>query len=1048
MDLIKFSIKNPVTIIVSVLIVVMFGVISLNKLPYQLTPSVTKPEIKITTVWGGATPYEIEREIIEEQEDALKSLNNLVSYESSSKDNMGEITLTFKLGTDTRAALQDVSNKLNEVSDYPADVEEPIIETATASPVIWMMLQTTPENPRHIDEYKTFFDDEIKPAIKRVDGVAGTMDAGGRRQEMQINVDVNKLASYNLTMKKVIAILQGENVDVAAGVLNLGRRAYRIRTVNKFASTKDIEDILLISNREQRVTVSDVAEVNFGYKTASSVAMYLGKDGIFLGVQPSSDANVVSLTNDVEKVVNELNEKVLSKKGLVIKWLYDQRPYIVGSVDLVQQNILYGGTLAIFILILFLRSVSPTAVVGIAIPISVIGTFIILDITGSSLNTISLAGISFAVGMLVDAAIVVLENIDRHRKNGESIAQAAYKGASEVWGALIASALTTMAVFLPIIFLEDEAGQLFKDIAIAVTSAVSFSLFVSIAVIPMLWKKFATISAKEPKGESQLTRFGNKFVDKFMVVVEWSLQSVRTKLITIISLSFLSISMIYLLFPKMDYLPPGNKNLIFNILIPPPGLSYQERYDMGTYLMKRIEPHVNKDVGEIPGLNRAFYVSFGDFVLFGGTSMHEDRAKGLIPMFRPIVNSLPSTFGITIQSGVFEDGVGEGNSVDIDISGEKIEDIANVGAQLFMATSGAIKGAQVRPVPSIELLYPEVRIKPNQDALMSLGMSSFDLGIITDVLMSGRQVGDFEQDGKKKIDLVLKAKDEQIRTPEDILSAQVALPNGSLVPMYSLASASSTIGISEIRHLAGKRTITLQVTPPPNMTIEETMEMLNGVIAKVKSNGKIGKDIDIGISGTADKLTQTIDMLTMNFILALVIIYLLMSALFGNFLYPIVIMFTVPLATAGGFLGLKLTNLFIEPQPLDVLTMLGFIILVGIVVNNAILIVHQSLNLIRKEGMEHKKAVLEATKSRIRPIYMSSLTSIFGMLPLVLIPGPGSEFYRGLGSVITGGLALSTFFTIFVTPALLMFFITLENRVKRKKDEDEEKLIASLEEGI
>ena len=242
----------------------------------------------------------------------------------------------------------------------------------------------------------------------------------------------------------------------------------------------------------------------------------------------------------------------------------------------------------------------------------------------------------------------------------------------------------------------------------------------------------------------------------------------------ILSLSIISASTIYSLFPKMDYLPQGNKNLIFNILIPPPGMSYEERYNMGAYLMKKIEPHYNKDVDGIPGVNRAFFVSFGDFMIFGGTSMHEDRAKELIPMFIPMVNSIPSTFGITIQSGVFEDGIGEGNTVNIDISGEKIEDITNVGAQLFMATRGAVKGAQVRPVPSIELLYPEFRIKPNQDALKSLGMSSRDLGIIADVLMSGRKIGEFEQDGKKKIDLILKAKEEQIKTPEDIMSAQVA----------------------------------------------------------------------------------------------------------------------------------------------------------------------------------------------------------------------------------------------------------------------------------
>lgn len=1033
MDLIKFSIKNPVTIIVSVLIVVLFGFISLGNLPYQLTPNVTKPEIKITTTWAGATPYEIEREIIEEQEDALKSLNNLESYESSSSDNSGEITLTFKLGTDIRVALQDVSNKLNEVSSYPNNVDEPIIETATASPVIWMMLQTLDENTRHIDEYKTFFENEIKPVIKRVNGVSGTMGGGGREQEMQINLDINKLASYNLTISQVINTLQAENVDVSAGTQNMGRRSYRIRTVHKFAMPQDIKDIILVSNQEQRVTVADIATVDFGYATPSTVAMFLGKDGIFLGVQPSSDANIVQLTNDVEKVVNELNETTLKKEGLNIKWIYDQRPYIVGSVDLVQQNILIGGALAVFILILFLRAISPTAVVSIAIPISVIGTFIILSAMDRSLNTISLAGISFAVGMLVDSAIVVLENIDRHRKEGMSVADAAYKGTKEVWGALVASSSTTMAVFLPIIFLQDEAGQLFKDIAIAVTSAVLFSLFVSITVIPMLWKKFASISNKEPRGESSLTRFGNKFVNLFMKIVKWSLQTTMTKLITIGSLATFSALIIISLFPKMDYLPQGNKNLIFNILITPPGLSYEERYNMGAYLMKSVEPNINQDVNGVPGIDRAFFVSFGDFNLFGGTSMHESRARELIPFFRPLVNSLPSVFGVSLQSGVFEDGIGEGKTVNIDISGEKIEDIAEVGMQLFMATSAAIKEAQVRPVPSIELLYPEVRIKPNQDALKALNLSSSDLGVMADVLMSGRKISDFEQDGKKKIDLVLKANDEQIKTPEDILSAQVVVPNGALLPLSSLASAVNTTGISEIRHLNGKRTITLQVTPPVNMTIQETMTILGGAIESMKKEGKISNSVEVGISGTADKLTETIGMLSLNFLLALVIIYLLMAALFGNFLYPIVIMFTVPLATAGGFIGLALTNKFIEPQPLDVLTMLGFIILIGIVVNNAILIVHQSLNLIKNEGYEHKAAVIEATRTRIRPIYMSSLTSIFGMLPLVLIPGPGSEFYRGLGSVITGGLALSTIFTIFVTPALLMFFIKLEKRVSFNK---------------
>jgi HAE1 family hydrophobic/amphiphilic exporter-1 len=352
MDLIKFSIKNPVTIIVSVLIVVMFGFLSLDKLPYQLTPNVTKPEIKITTIWPGATPYEIEREIIEEQEDALKSLNNLLEYESSSKDNYGEITLTFKLGTNLQDALLNVSNKINEVGNYPQNVQKPVIKTASASPVIWCMLQTTDDNPNHIDQYKTFFENELKQHVERVDGVADMMVGGGREKQMHITLDMKKVTSYSLNIDNIIATLQSENVDVSAGTQDISRRTYRVRTVSKFTSVEDIENIIIYSDRQTRIKLKDIASVDFGYEDASNVAMFLGKDGIFFGVQPSGDANIVALTNDVEKVVNRLNEEVLAPKGLTIKWLFDQRPYIVGAVDLVKQNIAIGGVLAVFVLIL------------------------------------------------------------------------------------------------------------------------------------------------------------------------------------------------------------------------------------------------------------------------------------------------------------------------------------------------------------------------------------------------------------------------------------------------------------------------------------------------------------------------------------------------------------------------------------------------------------------------------------------------------------------------------------------------------------------------
>jgi HAE1 family hydrophobic/amphiphilic exporter-1 len=305
-------------------------------------------------------------------------------------------------------------------------------------------------------------------------------------------------------------------------------------------------------------------------------------------------------------------------------------------------------------------------------------------------------------------------------------------------------------------------------------------------------------------------------------------------------------------------------------------------------------------------------------------------------------------------------------------------------------------------------------------------MSARDLGIAIDVLMDGRKIGDFNQEGEKKIDLVLKASEEDITTPEELYGAFVVSPKGRIIPVSSLAEFERATGITEIRHLERNRTVTLQVTPPFTITLQEAMEKIEqGAIEKLKGQGMM-QGVNVKQSGAADKLTVTRQALQWNFVLAAIIAYLVMSALFANFIYPLIIMFTVPLATAGGFIGLKLVNVLITPQPLDILTMLGFVILIGVVVNNAILIVHQALNNVRYHGMNYREAVTESTKTRLRPIYMSASTSIFAMMPLVIAPGPGSELYRGLGSVVLGGLALSTIFTVFVIPSLLMFFIRME----------------------
>ena len=1031
MDIVKFSIQKPVTVIVGIILVVLFGLIGLMRMPYQLSPTVIEPDITVKTRWPGATPYEVEREIIEEQEEVLKGIPGLKEMESSSFNSQGEITLKFNIGTNVDDALLRVSNKLNEVAAYPENVEKPIITAtgAATSPVIWMVLKVRDNNGRSTYTYRTFFENNVRQYLERIDGVADLFIGGGTEKEMHIVVRPETLAAYGLTITDLIAILRAENINVAAGTMGVGRRNYRIRSVAEFKSPEDIEGIVVQSTGQQRITVSDIAQVKYGFDELTTAMLHRGKEGIAIGIKPEPGANILDLTDRVESVVKWLNAGKLKDAGVYLDWAYDQRPYIRGAIALVQRNILIGGTLAAIVLLIFLGSFSSTVVVVSAIPISIVGTFIFMSALGRNLNVVSLAGIAFAVGMLIDSAIVVLENIDRHRKMGKSAFQAAHDGALEVWGAILASALTTVAVFLPVVFMEEEAGQLFRDIAIAVTAAVLLSLFVSISVIPMLSKYLFTLGKRKQSvqgAKNPLNALGSRIAEFVVNIVSLVTKNWMTRLGVICGLSILAIVTAGILFPKMEYLPQGNRNLIINILIPPPGLSFEERKNIGHQIYDMNKPYFGSDNGGYPGIKTMFYVGAEQIMLFGAISQHEQRAGELLPLFQQTINSIPGMFGISTQAGIFQTRLGRGRTVEVDISGDDLNRIVQTAGMLFGAIRKEIPGVQIRPVPSLELLFPEVRLIPIRDRLKASGMSARDFGLAVDVLMDGGKIGDFKPEGQKKIDLILRASEEDIPTPEELYDALIAIPGGRIVPVSSLATLQRTTGITQIRHLERQRTITLQVTPPFTMPLQEAMEIIeNKVVASMEKQNLL-RGTQIGQSGTADKLTETRQTLQWDFILAAVIAYLLMAALFGNFIYPFVIMFTVPLAAAGGFIGLKLVNIFITNQPLDILTMLGFVILVGVVVNNAILIVYQALNNIRHHGMNYRDAVLESTRTRLRPIYMSAATSIFGMLPLVLFPGPGSELYRGLGSVVLGGLALSTIFTVFVIPALLMFFIKLE----------------------
>ncbi len=1046
MDLISTAIRRQVGVTVGVLLVTLFGTISLLRTPIQLTPEVARPEITVSTIWTGASPEEVEKEIVQRQEDQLKGVEGVLEMDSESRDSEGRIVLTFRAGADMDSALLKVSNRLNQVRDLPLDAERPVISSVNTQdqPIAWFILKPLPGNDNPIYTYKLFAEDNIKARFERVPGVAQSNVRGGQDPELQVVIDPGKLSAYGLTLQEFIRGLDQDNVNISAGSLDEGKRRYIVRTLAKYETPAQVEAVALKTASGERIFVGDVAEARFGYERADISVRQNGEPAIALNVLRESGSNVLEVMAVLKGALRELNEGILKREGLVVTQVYDETNYIDSSIDLVQQNLWVGGTLAVLVLLLFLRSFPSTLIIATAIPISVVGTFIVMALSGRTINVVSLAGLAFAVGMVVDNAIVVLENIYRHRQMGEDRATAALRGTQEVWGAVLSSTLTTIAVFLPILFIEEEAGQLFRDIAIAICGAVGLSLIVSVTAIPSfavrILGKAAVVTrdgARSDTRRSFRNLFGlisraERFTDGVADLVYGISRRLPAKILVIVVLTAASLSLAYFLAPKPEYLPTGNRNLIIALLLPPSGYNVDEFTRIGQDLEAKFRPLWDKSMtppAGVPRIVHFFYVARGRQIFMGMRCEEPARIREVIPYVKETLGTVPGMIAVVRQASLFSRALSGGRSIDVELSGADLAQLVDVGGKAFGALRTALPDAQLRPVPSLDLGNPEVRVVPDRVRLADLRLSARELGIAVDAFLDGTKASTVNVNGDE-LDLTVVGKEQEVARTQDLERLLLRTPTGQTVTIGSVASVGLVAGPEQINHAERERTISIQVSPPEETPLEAAMETIQAeVIEPFREQGLIGTDVSVRLAGTADKLRTTFDVMKWNFLLALIITYLLMAALFESFFYPLAIMFSVPLAMGGGFFGLWLVNVLLTYQALDVLTMLGFIILIGTVVNNAILIVHQTLNFMRNDGMESNEALRESVRTRVRPIFMSVSTSVCGMLPLILFPGAGSELYRGLGSVVVGGLALSAVFTLFMVPAMFSLLMDLRTKV-------------------
>ena len=1047
MNLIQSCIRHPVSTSVGVLFLVLFGIVALINLPVQLAPDVDKPEITVTTLWPGASPLEIEREIIDEQEEELKSLEGLVRMRSESRDGIGVITLRFQVGTDKDAARLKVSNRLDQVESYPTNVEKPIIsgQSGVSGAIAWFQIDPTPENgfEGDISTLYDFIDDYVMPELERVEGVSAANVYGGRETEIQVIADPAKLALRQVTLVELADAIERENRNYSGGDFDEGKRRYIVRTVGEYRSPQDLENIVIANRNNVPVYLRDVARVELTHEKPTGAIFSLKNETIAMNIQRQVGANELDIMAEVKQRVARLNNELLVPRGLYLDLAWEQTRYINSSIDLVRNNLIIGGALAILVLVVFLRSAGSTLIAALTIPISVIGTFLMMAVFNKTINVISLAGLAFATGMVVDNSIVVLENIYRHRQTGKSTFSAACDGVREVWGAVLASTLTTIAVFAPVILIEEEIGQLFADIAVAISCAVGLSLIVAITVIPTMSARTLRVAGRGG-GFHELwggVRLAAAIRDGIASLSYWINASVIRRILIVSVVVALAVVISIAIKPKTEYLPTGNTDFLFGLLLPPPGYTVTERVKIHDEFAGAMEylksyPPDTPEAENLPGggLNTFFFGFEGETIFMGVTPNEPLRTNELIPIFQQALASVPGAIPILQQWSIFEDEGGEGRSLDVEIKGPDLGRLIAMGGEIFAVAPRVLPGAQVFPIPGLDLGNPEVQVVVDRRRAAELGISNRDLGFSVDTLVDGAKVSDYQYEGKE-IDIRLKAEEGIAYNTHTLEQLPVATPDGRLVTLGAIADLSLTYGPVQINHRERERTIAIRILPETEMPIEAAMEIIQAkIIDPMKQREEFNGLYRIEMSGSADKLVSAGSALKWNLILALIITFLLMSALFESFLYPFVIMFSVPLAALGGFLGLALVNVAIAYQPLDVLTMLGFIILLGTVVNNPILIVHQSLNFIRKEGMEAHAAIREAVHSRIRPIFMSAGTSTFAMLPLIVAPGAGSELYRGIGGVVVGGLLVSTVFTLFIVPAMLSLVFDLRKLLTGRPD--------------
>ena len=1036
MNLPEFSIKRPVTTIMIFTGIILFGFISLSKLPQELFPPITYPQLTVVTTYENAAPEEIETLITKPVEEAMGTVSGLRRLKSISKEGLSLVIAEFGWSQNMDFAALRMREKIDLIKErLPRESEEPLVMKYNPFELPIMTLSVTGErSPQAIREICRRI---IKDELEKIEGVASAAIIGGLEREIVVEIDQGRLHAQKVPLLSVARAIADANLNYPAGTIKESFYEYLIRTLGEFEHVDEIgevavyvekdegypseEDVEEISKGKRLVLLKHVGEVYDTVKDRTSFSRYNRSENIAISIQKQAQSNTLQVVNRVKKTLDFIRDEV--PKDIDINIIYDQSKFIKDSISGVRDAAIQGGILAFLVLLLFLRNVKSSVIVTVSIPISIIAVFTLMYMGKLSINMMSLGGLALGVGMLVDNAIVVLENISRHREEGKEEKEASVTGANEVANAIIASTLTTVVVFFPMVFVMGIAGQLFKQLAFTVIFSLLASLFVALTVIPLLASSKSKIKQTkiEPKKDFILIDFYERILIKF-------LKNKKRGLLIVVLIFFASL---LLTIPIDKELMPKVDQGQFVVKI---DLSAGTKLEMTNEVADKVEESILKlsyvqDVSSIVGSTRGREAE--DVLQRLGSNQAEIRVNlkkkrkvrtaQAVQNIKDILGKMDlqgAKIDYMLQESVLRAAVEESAPIIIEIKGENMSSLIKISEKLMekMETVKGVYGIKTdMPEPS-----PETKILVDKDKASLHNLSVADIAQTSQIALKGYIASQLKEKGQE-IDIRVRMREHDVNDFDKLRRLKLSTPEGHIIQLASVATFERGKGPSEIKRLDQERTIIISANIFKR-PLKDVIKDINRVINKLD----ISESFTVKLAGESEEMTESFNSLRFALIFSILLVYMIMAAQFESLWQPFIIMVTVPLSVIGVVLALFLTG-----TSINVVALLGVIMLGGIVVNNGIVLIDY-LNLLRSRGKPVYEAVIEASKARLRPILMTALTTILGLIPMALAFGEGSELRSPLAISVIGGLFVATFLTLLVIPAIYLFSHELSLKLFKK----------------